>query len=58
MVYTVGFHRLELIKLGKKDPNTGNRVYFKQRLGRPHMRTIYLCMLHGLGLGHLGQHLP
>lgn len=26
MIYTVGFHRLNLIRLGKRDPN-GNRLY-------------------------------
>jgi uncharacterized protein YifN (PemK superfamily) len=34
MIYTVGFHRLDLIQLGKKDPNTGKRLYFDKRLGR------------------------
>lgn len=58
MIYTVGFQRLSLIKLGKRDPQTGKRLYFKQKLGREQMREVYSCMLHGLGLGNLGQHLP
>jgi mRNA interferase MazF len=33
MVYTVGFHRLSLVRLGKKHPD-GSRVYYNTRLGR------------------------
>lgn len=57
MIYTVGFHRLDLIKLGKRDVNTGKRLYFRQKLGREQMTEIYKCMLHGLNLGQLGKHL-
>lgn len=57
MVYSVGFHRLDLIKLGKRDPNTGKRLYFTNRLGRENMRAIYACVLHGLNLGHVAQYL-
>lgn len=56
MVYTVGFHRLDLIQLGKRGPD-GKRAYFKNRLGREQMKQIYCCVLHGLNLGHLGAHL-
>ena len=55
MIYTVGFHRLELIRLGKKDQQTGKRLYFKQRLARERMREVYACVMHGLNLGHLAQ---
>lgn len=57
MIYTVGFHRLNLILLGKKDPATGKRVYFKDRLGRENMRRVYTCVLNGLNLGYLSDHL-
>ncbi len=57
MIYTVGFHRLDLIKLGKRDPNTRKRLYFRQKLGRAQMTEVYKCMLHGLNLGQLGEHL-
>lgn len=57
MIYTVGFHRLDLIRLGKRDVNTQKRLYFTRRLGRAQMSEIYKCMLHGLNLGHLGVHL-
>lgn len=57
MIYTVGFHRLDLIKLGTKDRQTGRRLYFKQVLGRDQMKKIYTCTLHGLNLGFLSEHL-
>ena len=56
MVYTIGFHRLDLIRLGKFGGN-GKREYFKNRLSRDQMQKIYQCVLHGLNLGHLGVHL-
>lgn len=57
LIYTVGFHRLDLIKLGKRDPNTGKRIYYSNRLGRERMAEIYKCVLHGLNLGLLSEHL-
>ena len=57
LLYTVGFHRLNLIMLGKRDPNTGKRIYYQNRLSRERMKEIYTCVLHGLNLGPLSQHL-
>jgi len=57
MIYTVGFHRLDLILLGKRDPNTGKRQYFNQKLSREAMKEIYKCILCGLNLRDLGQYL-
>ncbi|VAW98274.1 hypothetical protein MNBD_GAMMA19-1918 [hydrothermal vent metagenome] len=57
LLYTVGFHRLNLIKLGKRTPNTGKRIYYQNRLGRERMKEIYTCVLHGLNLGALSRHL-
>lgn len=56
MVYSVGFHRLDLIKLGKRDPQTGKRQYFKDRLGRENMKRVFSCVLHGMNLGHLSEY--
>jgi mRNA interferase MazF len=56
MIYRVAFDRLELIKIGK-DQSTGKRIYFKQRLGREQMHSIYSCVLHSLNLNHLPQYL-
>ena len=55
MLYTVGFHRLNLIQLGKKGTD-GKRIYFIERLGREQMRQIYQCVLHGLNLSKLAPH--
>lgn len=52
MIYTVGFHRLDLIRLGKKGPN-GKRLYFTNRLGKDQMKQIYQCVLHGMNLSKL-----
>ncbi len=57
MIYTVGFHRLDLIRLGERNLETGKRLYFNRKLGREQMVKVYKCMLHGLNLGHLGEHL-
>jgi len=57
MVYSVGFHRLNLIRLNQRDPNTGKRTYFTRRLGREWMKTVYGCVLEGMNIGHLSQHL-
>jgi uncharacterized protein YifN (PemK superfamily) len=56
MVYTVGFHRLDLVLLGKRRQD-GKRDYFKNRLSRDQMKKVYECVLHGLNLGQLGAHL-
>lgn len=57
MVYSVGFHRLDLVRLGTRNPD-GSRCYFKQRLSRAKMREIYSCLLHGLNLGAMAEHIP
>lgn len=57
LLYTVGFHRLNLIRLGKHDPNTGKRLYYTNKLSRDRMKEIYSCILHGLNLGKLSQFL-
>lgn len=57
MIYTVGLHRLDLIKLNSRHPTTGKRQYFTRCLGREQLRKIHCCVLHGLALGHLSDHL-
>jgi mRNA interferase MazF len=56
MIYTVGFDRLNLIQLGKRD-SQGKRLYFKDKLDKTQMSQIYQCVLHGLNLGQLAIHL-
>ncbi len=55
MLYTVGFHRLNLIRLGKRGQD-GKRLYFKNRLGRTTMAQVYRCVMHGMGMPHLVEH--
>lgn len=50
MVYTVGFHRLELVCVGNKN---GKREYFRDRLGNEQMNIITKCVLNGIGMGFL-----
>ena len=57
MIYAVGFHRLNLIRLGTRRPD-GKRNNFTARLGRERMREIYGCVLHGLNFPTLVEHIP
>lgn len=57
MLYTAGFHRLDFIRLGKRDINTGKRIYFLNCLSRERMREVYGCVLNGMNLGRLVEHL-
>lgn len=56
MIYSVGWHRLDLIRLNKRKSD-GKRAYFNQRLGRDSMRDVYSCVLHGMNLGSLAMYL-
>ena len=56
MVYTVGFHRLNLITVGKDV--TGKRHYYYHTLGRNDLRRVRACVLNGLGLQGLTKYLP
>ena len=56
MICTVAFHRLDLIRLGKRKEG-GKRQYFDNCLGRSQMSVIYGCVLHGLGLSSIVEHL-
>ena len=51
MVNAVGFHRLDLLLLGKD--RTGKRVYQTQPLPSGMLRIVRQCVLQGIGLGHL-----
>lgn len=54
MIYTVGFHRLNAVCVGKD--YTGKRIYHKDVLGREQMAAIHRCVLHGMGMGFLAHH--
>lgn len=55
MVYTVGFHRLFLPQLGKDA--SGKRQTDMRVLGDGDMASIMSCVLNGIGLEHLTDHL-
>lgn len=48
MVNTVGFHRIDLIRLGKD--KYGNRQYLKTPVGKELLQTAHHCLLNSLGL--------
>lgn len=55
MVYAAGFHRIDLLRLGKD--RTGQRVYQTRQLPEGMLRIVRGCVLHGLGMGQLTEHL-
>jgi len=54
MVNAVGFHRLDLIRLGVRD---GRREYLYEPLKAPIVRQIRGCVLNALALGNLTKYL-
>lgn len=57
MVYTVGYHRLDMIKLGTKNRTTGKRDYFNRCFSRDRMKDVYKCVLIALNMGHVAEHI-
>jgi uncharacterized protein YifN (PemK superfamily) len=55
MIYAVGFHRLDLIRLGKD--RAGKRLYRYDLLSEDQMKQIKICVLRGLGMSVLTKHL-
>lgn len=55
MVNAVGFHRVDLLRLGK-DAN-GKRVYQTEPLPHELFKVVRKCTLHGMGLSSLTKHL-
>ena len=55
MVTSVGFHRVELLRLGKR--RNGKRKYLLTPLEDDTFRIIQRCALHGLGLSALTKSL-
>lgn len=50
MIYTVGWHRLELVRLGHVN---GQRKYHTACVSLATLGEIQKCVLNGIGLGHL-----
>ena len=55
MIYSAGFHRIDLIRDGRD--NNGKREYNQKPLSADHMREIKCCVLRGLGMNLLTKHL-
>jgi uncharacterized protein YifN (PemK superfamily) len=55
MINTVGFHRLDLIRLGKTQQ--GKRIYLLEPLSYEIIREIRCCVLRATGMGILTKHL-
>jgi uncharacterized protein YifN (PemK superfamily) len=55
MIYSVGFHRLDFIRIGKDD--AGKRLYYYNALNEQQIKNIQTCILHGLSLSTLTKHL-
>jgi mRNA interferase MazF len=56
MIYAVGFHRLDFIRVGKTDG--GKRMYHYEPLSNEEIKKIRECVLRALGLSALTKHLP
>lgn len=56
MVNAVGFHRLDLIRLGKD--RTGKRIYLYGPLSDENIKKIRQCVLRAFGMAVLTKHLP
>ena len=55
MVYSVGFHRLDLIRLGKD--RGGKRIYLYKPLSVDNIREIRACILKGMSMSALTKYL-
>jgi len=55
MVCTVGWHRVDLLSLGKS--RQGKRIYQTQAIDPQDFAKIQRCVLHGMGFSALTKHL-
>ena len=55
MIYSVSFERLSAVSIRVAG---GQRDYFRRVLSPERMREISACVLHGLAMGALAEHLP
>ncbi|MBN9511345.1 MAG: type II toxin-antitoxin system PemK/MazF family toxin [Alphaproteobacteria bacterium] len=56
MIAAVGFHRLDLIRIGRDDATKARR-YRMNLLSKEQLRMVRACVLHSLGLFQLTKHL-
>lgn len=55
MIAAVGFHRLNLIRLGRDEHN--KRAYHATAISEEQLTQVRKCVLHGLGMFQLTKHL-
>jgi uncharacterized protein YifN (PemK superfamily) len=55
MINAVGFHRVDLLCLGKD--RQGKRIYQLEVLPEAMFNDVKICVLHGMGLSKLTKHL-
>ncbi len=55
MVNAVGFHRVDLLRLGKN--RAGQRIYQTSPLPYEMLKIVQQCALHGMGLSSLTKHI-
>jgi mRNA interferase MazF len=55
MIYSIGFHRLDLIRLGKD--RDGQRIYRMNTIDDDEMKKVKCCVLSGLGMWALTKYL-
>ena len=55
MIYAAGFHRVDLLLLGKD--RSGKRIYQTETIGRDDLRRVQSCVLNGLSLQGLTKYL-
>jgi mRNA interferase MazF len=55
MVYSIGFHRLDLIRTGKD--RAGKRIYRMDTISEAQMKQVKSCVLRGLGMSTLTKYL-
>ena len=55
MMCAVSFARLDLPMMGKD--LAGNRIYDVRHISEEQLRMVRACLLNGIGLGSLTQHL-
>ena len=55
MINSVGFHRVDLLRMGKNE--RGKRLYQTEVLPMETMKLVRVCVLHGMGMSTLTKHL-
>ncbi len=56
MILAAGFHRLDLIRVGRAD-DTGKRKYHVRPISAEQLKAVRACVLQSLGLFGLTKHL-